>query len=148
MGKVLSSRIGLRGLVLGFVLLAVLATLCNSLITAYGVQRDALVHSALEANRAYAFKVASSIDQFLYSVNERLKYSSQRLGDGFANQALLEEEARRLQAQDSELNTVLITDPAGKVVQAYPPAVPIGSSVSSAERPVSVLAAPIVCALC
>ncbi|MGE8388559.1 MAG: sensor domain-containing diguanylate cyclase [Pseudomonas sp.] len=133
MGKVLSSRIGLRGLVLGFVLLAVLATLCNSLITAYGVQRDALVHSALEANRAYAFKVASSIDQFLYSVNERLKYSSQRLGDGFANQALLEEEARRLQAQDSELNTVLITDPAGKVVQAYPPAVPIGSSVSSAE---------------
>ena len=47
MSKVLSSRIGLRGLVLGFVLLAVLSTLCNSLITAYSVQRDALVHSAL-----------------------------------------------------------------------------------------------------
>jgi diguanylate cyclase (GGDEF)-like protein len=133
MSKVLSSRIGLRGLVLGFVLLAVLSTLCNSLITAYTVQRDALVHSALEANRAYAFKVASSIDQFLYSVNERLKYSSQRLGSDFANRALLEEEARRLQAQDSELNTVLITDPAGKVLQAYPSAVPIGSTVSSDE---------------
>ncbi|PYG97687.1 sensor domain-containing diguanylate cyclase, partial [Arthrobacter stackebrandtii] len=133
MGKVLSSRIGLRGLVLGFVLLAVLSTLCNSLITAYSVQRDALVHSALEANRAYAFKVASSIDQFLYSVNERLKYSTQRLGSDFANRALLEEEAHRLQAQDSELNTVLITDPAGRVLQAYPPAVPIGSTVSSDE---------------
>ncbi len=133
MSKVLSSRIGLRGLVLGFVLLAVLSTLCNSLITAYSVQRDALVHSALEANRAYAFKVASSIDQFLYTVNERLKYSSQRLGSDFANRALLEEEARRLQAQDSELNTVLITDPAGKVLQAYPPAVPIGSTVGSDE---------------
>ncbi|WP_210668033.1 sensor domain-containing diguanylate cyclase [Pseudomonas protegens] len=133
MSKVLSSRIGLRGLVLGFVLLAVLSTLCNSLITAYSVQRDALVHSALEGNRAYAFKVASSIDQFLYSVNERLKYSTQRLGSDFANRALLEEEAHRLQAQDSELNTVLITDPAGRVLQAYPPAVPIGSTVSSDE---------------
>ncbi len=133
MGNVLSSHIGLRGLILSFVLLAVLGTLCNGLITAYGVQRDALVHSALEANRAYAFKVASSIDGFLYSVNERLKYSSQRLGRDIGNPALLEEEALRLQAQDSELNSVLITDPAGKILQAYPPGVQIGSTVASTE---------------
>jgi diguanylate cyclase (GGDEF)-like protein len=115
------SPIGLRGLILILVLLAVFATLCNSLIVAYGVQRDALVHSALEANRAYAFKVASSIDEFLFSVHERLLYSSQILGSNFENPEVLREETMRLQAQDSELNAVMIIDTLGKIVQIHPP---------------------------
>lgn len=133
MSKIFSSAIGLRGLILIIVLLAVLGTLCNSLIVAYGVQRDALVHSALEANRAYAYKVASSVDEFLHSVHERLTYSSQLQGNDFANQQLLKDEARRLQAQDSELSTVLIIDSTGKLVQAYPPAAEVDSTVSSDE---------------
>ncbi|HEX4549811.1 sensor domain-containing diguanylate cyclase [Pseudomonas sp.] len=133
MGKRPKVAIGLRGLFLIFVLLAVLGTLCNSLIVAYTVQRDALIHSALEANRAYAFKVASSIDQFLHSVNERLKYSSQLLGSDIANPTLSENEARRLQAQDSELSAVLITDSAGRILQAYPTTTGIGLTVTSDE---------------
>ncbi|MFK0088708.1 diguanylate cyclase [Pseudomonas sp. NPDC090755] len=120
MSKLGPMSIGLRGLILSFVLLAVLATLCNSLFVAWGVQRDALVHSALEANRAYAFKVASSITAFLESVHERMGFSSQRLGRDFSNARLLREEALRLQAQDTELNTVLIVDANGTLLQDWP----------------------------
>jgi len=114
------AAIGLRGLMLTFVLLAVLATLVNCLIVAYGVQRDALVSSALDANRAYAFKTASSIDEFIHSVQGRLKYSSQSLGDDFDNRQLLKTEAKRLQAQDAELNAVVIVDAVGRALEAYP----------------------------
>ncbi len=74
-----SVSIGLRGLILILVFMAVIATLCNSAWVAYGVQRDALVHSALEANQAYTAKVASSIGQFLDSAHNRLSYSSKLL---------------------------------------------------------------------
>ncbi|WP_442113708.1 diguanylate cyclase [Pseudomonas sp. NUPR-001] len=113
--------IGLRGLILVLVLMAVLATLCNSLWVAYGVQRDALVHSALQANQAYASKVASGIDQFLKSAHNRLRYSSQRLGRHFADPQVLAEEAERLQAEDNAFNAVLIVAADGKAVQIYPP---------------------------
>lgn len=112
--------ISLRGLILLFVLLAVTATLCNSLIVAYAVQRDALIHSALQANRAYAFKVASSINEFLRSAHSRLDYSSKILGSHFTDPQVLEAEAMRLQGQDTELNSVLIIDANGKALQAYP----------------------------
>lgn len=112
--------VGLRGLMLSLVLVAVLATLANCLSVAYSVQRDALVRSAIDANRAYAFKTASSISKFLSSVQERLAFSSALLGADFSNAALRETEARRLQVQDSELDSVVIIDAQGRVVQTYP----------------------------
>ena len=133
MGRMTPSSIGLRGLIFIFVLLAVTATLCNSLVVAYGVQRDALVHSALEANRAYAFKVASSIDAFLRSVQERLKYSSQLLGRDFANPQLQKAEAFRLQAQDSEMDTLVIVDAAGRILQSHPELPQVGKQISLPE---------------
>ncbi len=140
MGRFNPALIGLRGLILIFVLLAVLATLCNSLIVAYGVQRDALVHSALQANRAYAFKVASTIDEFLKSIHERLRYSSDRIGADFGNAQLLKEEAFRLQAQDSELNSVVIVDVEGKVLEAYPDTQRLSGATLKSEELVTALA--------
>lgn len=133
MGRMTPSSIGLRGLIFIFVLLAVTATLCNSLVVAYGVQRDALVHSALEANRAYAFKVASSIDAFLRSVQERLQYSSQLLGRDFANPQLQKAEAVRLQSQDSEMDTLVIVDAAGRILQSHPDLPQVGKQISLPE---------------
>jgi len=97
---------GLRGLTLLFVLLAVLATLGICLAVAYGVQREALIGSTLESNRAYASKVASSISEFLNSVQDRLKFSSQRVASHMDETAVLNDEVLRLQAQDSELDVV------------------------------------------
>jgi len=126
--------IGLRGLILLLVLLAVLATLCNSLWVAYGVQRDALVHSALQANQAYTSKVASSIGQFLKSAHSRLSYSSRLLGRDFSNQQLLREEAERLQAEDKAFNAVLIVDANAKALQIFPDNAQIlGTTLKAAE---------------
>lgn len=126
--------IGLRGLILILVFMAVIATLCNSAWVAYGVQRDALVHSALEANQAYTAKVASSIGQFLDSAHNRLSYSSKLLGRDFNNPKLLREEVVRLQSDDKAFNAVLIVDANGKALQLYPDnAQLLGTTLQSEE---------------
>jgi diguanylate cyclase (GGDEF)-like protein len=112
--------IDLRGLILFFVLLSVVGTLCNSLYVAYRVQRQSLIHSTLEANAAYAAKVASSIGEFLNSAHSRLNYSANILGQHWNDPEVLREEAIRLQAQDSDFNSIAIVDAEGKVLQAYP----------------------------
>ncbi|MDF3862920.1 sensor domain-containing diguanylate cyclase [Pseudomonas denitrificans (nom. rej.)] len=110
----------LRMLILVFVLLTALATLGNSLVVAYNVQRTALIHSTLEANRAYAAKVASSISEFLGSARRNLAYSSGILANHFDEPPILHAEAMRLQAQDTFFNSIIIVDASGKVLQAYP----------------------------
>ncbi|MDA8485465.1 sensor domain-containing diguanylate cyclase [Pseudomonas resinovorans] len=112
----------LRGLILFFVVLSVLATLCNSLIVAYRVQRDALIHSALEANSAYAAKVASSMGVFLDSTHSRLKYSAEILAAHWDDPLVLMAESSRLRTQDSDFNSIAILDASGKVLQASSPA--------------------------
>lgn len=110
----------LRALILLFVLLSVLATLCNSFIVAYRVQRDALIHSTLESNSAYAAKVASSVGAFLQSAQGRMKYSAGVLAAHWNEPEALRSEANRLQQQDADLNAIAITDASGRVLQTAP----------------------------
>lgn len=110
----------LRALILFFVLLSVLATLCNSFIVAYRVQRDALIHSTLESNNAYAAKLASSIGAFLQSAQGRMKYSADVLAAHWNEPQALRAEANRLQRQDADLNAIAIIDASGRVLQTAP----------------------------
>ena len=112
--------IGIRGLMLSLLSASVVVTLATCLVVAYGVLRDSLIHSALESHKAYAYKVASGIDQFIHSVHERLQYSSQLIGQDFSNHALAISEAKRLQVQDSELQIVVVADAAGNILGGYP----------------------------
>lgn len=122
----------LRSLILGLVLLSVLATLANSLIVAYRVQRDALIEHALASNSAYASKVASSIGTFLSSAKSHLRYSADQLGMRWSDADRLRDEAVRLQAQDTDFNSIAIVDTHGKVLQAYPDSLQIiGSTLRS-----------------
>ncbi len=124
--------IDLRGLILLFVLLSVVATLCNSLYVAYRVQREALINSTLEANGAYAAKVASSIGEFLGAAHNHLSYSATVLGDHWDEPGALRREAMRLQAQDTDFNSVTILDANGQVLQAYPDSLQIvGATLQS-----------------
>ena len=110
----------LRVLILVFVLLAALATLGNSLYVAYTVQRSALIHSTLEANRAYAAKVASSIGEFIDSAQRNLAFSARILAAHQGDRTVLRAEAMRLQSQDAYFNSIAIVDAQGKVLEAYP----------------------------
>lgn len=112
--------IDLRTLVLGIVVLACLATLGNVLYVAYRLQLDTLVHFSLQANQAYASKVASSITEFLRSARSHLTYSAWQLAGGLDDPALLHAEAKRLQAQDLDFNSIIIVNAKGQVLEAYP----------------------------
>ncbi|MDR0277979.1 MAG: sensor domain-containing diguanylate cyclase [Paucimonas sp.] len=134
MKKATRRRLDLRFLMLAFAIFSALATLANSLVVAYGVQRDALIHATLEANHAYAAKVASSIGAFLASAHAHLDYSAQQLAEDFTSQRLLHAEARRLQEQDEDFNTVVITDADGKVLHTHPDnLLATGSNLNSEE---------------
>lgn len=126
--------INLRALILIFVLLATLATLGNSLFVAYQVQREALIDSTLEANRAYASKVASSIGEFLRSAQSQLHYSSQKLSDRLADGDYLRTEADRLEAQGIDFNAIAIVDASGTILQAYPEVTQIASVTGQSKE--------------
>ena len=129
-----SWRLDLRSLMLAFALFSALATLANSLTVAYGVQRDALIQATLEANHAYAAKVASSIEAFLKSAHSHLDYSAQQLAEDFGNPRLLHAEAERLQAQDDDFNTLVVTDAQGTVLHSHPHSLmAVGSRLDSEE---------------
>ncbi|HEF4760942.1 TPA: GGDEF domain-containing protein [Pseudomonas putida] len=114
------TRIDLRRLILFFTLLTALITLVSSLYVVYQDQRQELIDSALQSNRAYATKVASSIGEFLRNGHEHLAYSADLLAGQLHNAALLKSETLRLQQQDSSFNSVAIFDATGKVLEASP----------------------------
>lgn len=120
-------RLDLHRLILGLALLTALATLANGLIAARRVQREVLIGNALESNRAYAEKVASSIDGFLRDAQRRLAYSSGLLGKHFDDAILRHAEAQRLQAQDMAFNSVAIVDERGRILDALPGTLELGS---------------------
>ncbi|MFV3308444.1 diguanylate cyclase [Pseudomonas sp. NY15181] len=134
MKRLRSLQLDLRAIILFCVLLSVVATLCNSLIVAYRVQRDALTHSALESNSAYAAKVASSIGAFLRSAQGRMKFSAGVLATHWDDPEAIRAEASRLQQQDADFNAIAIADASGKVLQTAPEALKTnGATLDSAS---------------
>ncbi|MEN5241134.1 sensor domain-containing diguanylate cyclase [Pseudomonas atacamensis] len=122
------TALNLRWLILSLVLLSVLATLGNSLVTAYRVQRDALVDHALQSNSAYAAKVASSLAEFIHSAQNHLRYSASELGKAWGDPSVMRAEALRLQKQDGDFNSIAIIDSTAKVLEAYPDTLQINGS--------------------
>ncbi|MDU9394596.1 sensor domain-containing diguanylate cyclase [Pseudomonas sp. zfem002] len=114
-------HIDLRKIILLFALVTAGMTLANSFYAARKVQHQVLVDNALEANRAYAAKVASSIEAFLLSSQQQLAYSVAQMSRDFANPRLLHAEARRIQEQDQGFNAITIVDASGHVLAAWPP---------------------------
>lgn len=131
--------VNLRGLILFIVLVSIMATLCNSLVVAYRVQRDALIHFTLESNGAYAAKVASSIGEFLRAAHNNLNYSARVLGEHWGNPQVLRDEALRLEAQDQYFNSIEIIDANGKLLESNPPAPQIVGSNAPASSIVQAL---------
>lgn len=128
-------RPNLRTLLLLFTLLASLATLLNDLYVTYRVQREILVHNVLEANRAYAAKVALSIGQSLGADLDRLNYSAKVLGQDFPSQQRRNDEVRRLVEQDQSFNTVVIADAQGEVLASYPPVLGLKGQTLRSKEP-------------
>lgn len=116
----LRPRTDLRTLIALLAIVSIVVTLTNALYATWRVQRMALIDSTLEANRAYATKLASTTEIFFQLAQSQLHYSARLLGDDFNDPALLRREVDRLREQTSSFNSVAVVDANG-VVKAISP---------------------------
>lgn len=123
----------LRRLILLLALFSAVFTLANGFYATYRVQRQQLMDSSLESNRAYARKLAESVDVFLLAAQQQLAYSATALAENFANPQLLAAEVERLRLQTDSFNSVSIVDAQGWVKAISPEALHIkGQQLNSA----------------
>ena len=115
----------LRRLIVTLALMIYLITLANSFYASYRVQKQTLIDTTLEANQAYAAKLASSIDIYLKVAQQQLAYNAKQIAQNFDNYDDLLKESNRLRLQTESFNSVVIVDAQGVVLATSPEALSI-----------------------
>ncbi|MBE3025563.1 GGDEF domain-containing protein [Janthinobacterium sp. BJB1] len=113
-------RMNLRRLIVLVAFASALVSLANTFYASYSVQRQLLIDTTLEANHAYASKLASTAEDFLQSARQQLAYSAGGLPSRMEDEQWLTDEAQRLRLQTNSFNSVLIVDAQGKVLGVSP----------------------------
>lgn len=113
-------RLNLRRLIILLAMLSGLITLGIGFYASYKVQHDSLIAGTLEANRAYAAKLADGADVFFRSAQQQLAVSAGVIATQFDDDAAMEIEAKRLQQQTDSFNAVIITSARGRVRATAP----------------------------
>ncbi|MEN4921528.1 sensor domain-containing diguanylate cyclase [Achromobacter spanius] len=116
-------RVDLRHLILWISLLSVILVLAGGLHASYLVQRDLLLHNAMEANRIYASKLALTSDALLNDIRRYLSYSADMLADMETHPESMAAETRRQEQQLGHFNSSFVASPQGKVLavsSSYP----------------------------
>ena len=124
-------KIDLRRLILILALISLLLTLASSLFASFRVQKASLIEGTLEANHAYATKVASSVDDFLSSAQQQLEYSAHIISDRLHDTQFLISETKRLNKQTDSFNSVVIVDHTGLVLATDPDLGILGTQLTS-----------------
>lgn len=126
-------RWDLRSLILLLTLITALVTLLNSFYASYRVQYQLLIDNALEANHAYASKLASSTETYLQASQQQLAYAANLLAEHFDDVEHLNRESARLRLQTNTFNSIVITDADGVVRSTSPDTLQIlGKKLESA----------------
>lgn len=127
-------RLDLRRLTLGLSILSLLLALAGALYASAIVQRDILLSSSLEDNRAFAQKLARGADIFLRESLSELAYSARLIGADGASPSRLRNEIERLKHQSGRFNAAAFVDPDGVIAYFLPtsPGV-VGRRISTAE---------------
>lgn len=112
-------RVDLRRLIVVLAVFSGLITLSISFYSSYQVQRESLIHSTLEANRAYAVKLAVGTEDFFATLQQQLGYSARILAERF-DADTLGSETERLRLQTDSFNSVVVTDANG-IIRAVSP---------------------------
>jgi len=103
-------------------MLSVAAAAANSLYVGYQLQRDVLIDSTLESNRAYAAKLADTAGSMLGNSHRMLEYGARVIGQGLGR-STAEAEVQRIWQQTNYFNSVIVVDERG-VVQSSAPSNP------------------------
>lgn len=110
----------LRTLIALLAIISIVITLANTLYATWRVQRMVLIETTLEANRAYATKLATTTELFFQQAQSQLHFSANLLGQAFDDEALAQQEVNRLREQTSSFNSVAVVDSNG-IVKAISP---------------------------
>ncbi len=115
-------RIDLRRLILLLAMLSAMVMLANGFHAAYRVQRDLLVEGTLDANEAYAAKIAATTDNYLRQAQRQLAYGAAAVAAASraGNARQVATEVERLHQQADFFNTVSFVDARGTVRSVSP----------------------------
>ncbi|SIR31569.1 diguanylate cyclase [Pseudacidovorax sp. RU35E] len=115
-----TSFLKLRHLIIALTTSSAVVSLVATVYASYRVQREQLISQSLDYNRAYADKLASSVEDFFHGAQQQLAYSAERLAPRMDDAALLEEEVRRLNLQTDSFNSVVVVDMRARILAAAP----------------------------
>lgn len=126
------SRLDLQKLTLLLALVAGLLTFANSFFAGYSSQRDQLFDQTLEANRAYARKLADTTDQFFVNSRRELAFAAETLSTRFDDPEARDSETKRLKLKSDQFSRAIIVSAAGEILSASPgSSLKVGMKVNS-----------------
>ena len=114
------TRANLRRLILLLTIGSVLLTLGNSYISIYNEQKRLIIDAALESNRRYAAKVASSAENLLNTGQREVAYASVLLSEQRMAHSQLEREVHRVVKQSDLFNSAVVVDRHAEVAAIWP----------------------------
>lgn len=127
-------RVDLRRLILALCLLSTLLAAATFVLASYVVQRDLLISTALENNRAYAVKLARLTDNLLVDSRSALLYFASIAGAQPYTSAEKQALVDNAREQTSYFNSILWFDASNAVVALAPPDLGLLGKTDETER--------------
>lgn len=125
-------KLNLRQLILLLTVSTAMLVLGNTFYTSHQTQRELLIAQTLEANQAYAAKMASSIEDFLSAAQQQLAFAAQDVVLAENDPAKLEHIVNRLKQQTNSFNSALVVNAQGTAVATTPTALGLlGNKIDS-----------------
>ena len=124
-----SHRLKLKHLIMGVAMAAFFLTSIGSVWGGYRMNIDSIKENALETNRVYAQKLASTADSYLHEAFQILGYSAEQVRTKMDDEQVLNQETERLRLQNQMFNSVVITNSKGLVLSVSPPSIEIKGEI-------------------
>lgn len=103
-------------LIVALGILTALIAFTNALVVAQVVQKEQLIARSLEANRAYAAKLAETVDLYIESIQRQLAVSASRIPGLLASPEALDSEALRVARQSDGVVAAFIADSDNRII--------------------------------
>ncbi len=115
-------KLNLRQLILLLTVSTAMLILANTFYTSYKTQRALLIEQTLEANQAYASKMADSVNNFLLAAQQQLAFAAQDVVLAENDPKQLARIVERLKQQTNSFSSVLVLDAQGTALAITSPA--------------------------
>ncbi|PCK30411.1 sensor domain-containing diguanylate cyclase [Pseudoalteromonas piscicida] len=123
----------LKKLILILATLCVLTSLLNAFFATYQVQKQVMVKDTLEANRAYATKLAGVTDLFLQSVLMQLKASSDVIAEQLDDREAVNNELKQMLIRTHSFDSVVLVSASGEIIGAQPSSLGVTGTILQDE---------------